>query len=491
MKITVSDLYADYRPSKCGLRVFLKQQGVKEAPPSPYEQVIERMGIEHEKRHLATFPSVIDLSSGAPEERLRRTKQEVQKKAQVIYHGLFKADAVIGGVDCEIFGEPDFLIAQGDRAFTIRDSKISRRINEQDHSEIILQMELYGWLYEQTFGMPPTRLQVHSGTGDIIDIAYDGGSAALQNLQEILNYKKMAVVPYSPVGWSKCNGCGFYNYCWPQAETKKDVALVFGVDQGLAYALREQGIETIEQLLVSFTEEKLADFSRPWGKKRRRVGTDAAIILRMARAMASGEEIVIHTPAIQNYTNYAMFDLEGLPPQLDETEKIYLWGMQVFGDKPGIYVAAMAGFGTNGDLQGWEDFLKKANDIFIDYGDIPFVHWHHYERVHLVKYIERFGDRGGIAARVKENLLDLLPISQKSIALPLPSYSLKVIEKYIGFKRTQDEYGGDWAMAKYIEAMEMEDEKQRAEVMDKILTYNKEDLEATWAVLQWLKSKKT
>ena len=89
----------------------------------------------------------------------------------------------------------------------------------------------------------------------------------------------------------------------------------------MACALRGGGIETKEQLLESFTEERLADFSRPWGKKNRCVGKDAVVILRMARAMASGREIVIQTPAIPAYSNYVMFDLEGLPPQLDETEK--------------------------------------------------------------------------------------------------------------------------------------------------------------------------
>ena len=32
-----------------------------------------------------------------------------------------------------------------------------------------------------------------------------------------------------------------------------------------------------------------------------------------------------------------------------------------------------------------------------------------------------------------------------------------------------DEYGGQWAMAKYIEASETEDAKQRGELMEKIL----------------------
>ena len=44
-------------------------------------------------------------------------------------------------------------------------------------------------------------------------------------------------------------------------------------------------------------------------------------------------------------------------------------------------------------------------------------------------------------------------------------------------------------MAKYIEATETGDEERRAEVMDEILEYNREDLEATWSVFQWLQTK--
>jgi len=489
MRLTPSDVYTYYRPSKCGLRITLRQKGIEETPPGPYEQVVERLGQEHEKAHLATFPSVIDLSSGTPEERLNRTKQEVQKQASVIYHGLLKANTAIAGTECEIVGEPDFMITEAEGSFIVRDSKISRKINEKDHPEIILQMGLYGWLYEETFGVPPNKLQVHCGTDDIIDVPYDNGAAALELLEEVLRCKRATSEPYSPVGWSKCNGCRFFGYCWPQAEEGRDVAIIAGVDQGLALALREQGIKKANELLASYDEKQLAEFQRPWGKKTRRVGKQAEAIIRMARALTSGQEILIQAPSVPESPNYVMFDLEGLPPHLDEIEKIYLWGMQIFGDRPSEYSAATAGIGTDGDREGWEDFLQKAKDIFGKYGDILFVHWHHYERVRIDMYIERFGDTDDIAARVKENLLDLLPITQKSIALPLPSYSLKVIEQYVGFERTQKEYGGSWAMAKYIEATEMADEQQRTQVIDEILRYNKEDLEATWAVLQWLKSK--
>lgn len=45
------------------------------------------------------------------------------------------------------------------------------------------------------------------------------------------------------------------------------------------------------------------------------------------------------------------------------------------------------------------------------------------------------------------------------------------------------EYGGQWAMAQYIEATEIDDEQARQKVIDEILKYNEEDLGATWAVL--------
>ena len=66
---------------------------------------------------------------------------------------------------------------------------------------------------------------------------------------------------------------------------------------------------------------------------------------------------------------------------------------------------------------------------------------------------------------------------------------MKVIEKYIGFKRSQSEFGGQWAMATFIEATETSDESKRKQLMDEILKYNEEDLAATWAVFEWLRAK--
>jgi predicted RecB family nuclease len=264
---------------------------------------------------------------------------------------------------------------------------------------------------------------------------------------------------------------------------------VMDVDQHLARALNGMGVTTAEQLLTNFDEKRLSEFKRPWGKGFQKVGKKAGKILTYAEVLCSGKERILSPADIPVRDNYVMFDLEGMPPYIDELEKIYLWGMQVYGKNPSEFVGVTAGFGTNGDREGWEAFLTAANKLFDEYGDIPFVHWHHYERVHIEQYVDRYGDPDGIAARVLSNLLDLLPITKSAIALPLPSYSLKVVEEYVGFTRTQDEYGGSWAMAQFILATETQDEAERNQRMGGILKYNEEDLAATWAVFEWLRGK--
>jgi predicted RecB family nuclease len=489
MRLVASDIYTLYRPSYCPRRVFLKAKGVEAAPPGPYEQVIERLGQEHEKACLAGLLPAVDLRSGSPQEREARTKAEIAKGTAVVYQGRLSANAVLGGVQCEIVGEPDFLIPAGQGRCVVRDAKVSRRITEEDHPEILLQVGLYGWLVRETTGNAPADLEVHAGMGEVVGLPDDGGAAALSALEEIVAHATAGEEPYSAVGWSKCGGCGFHDVCWRKAEEGRDVALVSGVDQNLAVALRQSGVNTIEDLLARFTETQLAAFRRPWGNGTQKVGKRAGSVLLMAEAMATGREIRIAPPNLPDCSNWIMFDLEGMPPQLDETDKIYLWGMQACGQQPGPYLGATAGFGPDGDREGWTRFLENARAVFAEYGDVPFVHWHHYERVHLDEYVTRFGDPEGVAGRVRRNLLDLLPVTRESVALPLSSYSLKVVEKYVGFRRTQEEYGGDWSMAKYIEATELQDEAQRDALMAQILTYNEEDLKATWAVLQWLKGK--
>ncbi len=487
MDLSAATIYSHHCPSLCELRPWLLAHGEPQAEPGAYQQVLVRLGQRHESSHLAELGDVTELSEGTFEERIDRTRELIELGEHTLYQPVFQSTIQIDGTDVRVVGIPDFLIRDG-AGYRVRDCKLSLHADEEHHPEILRQLEIYGWLFEQTIGTPPIALEVVLGDSSIVEVPYDGGDRAIRALQEIKRTTLLDAPPYSPVGWSKCQACGFRKRCWTEAENRSDVALVYGVDQGLVRALRRDGAATPEQLLDRFDETTLAAFTRPWGSRSQRVGRKAGRILEQARATASNSMTVLFPPALPVADHYVMFDLEGVPPQLDEFDKVYLWGTQVFGANSGEYQAAVAAFGPDGDRRGWLDFLEQSGAIFEAYGDIPFIHWHHYETSKIRTYIERYGDVSGLAQRVLRNCVDLLPVTRDAVVLPDPSYSLKVVERRADYRRTLDEYGGDWSIARYIEAVETDDESDREEIMQEILDYNREDLEATWAVMGWLRS---
>ena len=111
---------------------------------------------------------------------------------------------------------PDFMLPAR-RGYAIRDSKLNRRVGPaQEH--VRFQLELYGWLYEQTFGEPPVAIQVHAGTDEILHLDYEGGVDALATCEELIGFRLAGEEPDEWVGVSKCSGCGFRDRCWPRAE---------------------------------------------------------------------------------------------------------------------------------------------------------------------------------------------------------------------------------------------------------------------------------
>jgi predicted RecB family nuclease len=432
------------------------------------------------------FPSAVDVAELPREEQEQRTLELLREGERVIYQGALRARTTLAGREVEITGHPDFMLPAR-VGWAIRDSKLNFSVSEY----IEMQLHTYGWLYEQTTGTAPVALQVHAGSGEIHDVPYEPERVerALELLGRMIELRFAPESPEVHVSRPRCGGCGFREHCWPQAEERREVGLLAGVDRGTVEELHRSGAGTIPGLRKKFDADALAKVERRWGGRIKPVGEEyARRILATAEAFESGEPVLLQAPQLPEAESWVMFDLEGMPRRLDELEKIYIWGLQVFGRDPDPFRPALAGFGPGGDREGWFAFLAECEAILDEYGDVPFVHWATYERVKIDMYINRYGDPDGIAARVKANLLDLLPITREAVAVPVGSYGLKEIETLTGYERQLTDYGGSWSMAKYIEATECSDRGDRDALMGEILAYNREDLEATWAVLGWLRA---
>ncbi len=491
MRFKATDVYDYYRPSKCELRVALRYRGEPEdETETPFDLLLQKLGLRHEKSHLATLSGVVDLSGLEDQsERERRTLDAIRAGAAALYQPRFRTEVVLDGENCELVGEPDFLIRDVDGGgYFIRDSKLARNVFSDRHLAIPLQLQIYGLLYERATGRPPIGLQVHAGTGEVVPVPYDGDAAALDALRAHRRLRLGPLDAYEPVGWTKCGDCGFYDRCWGQAVAANDVSLLTTVRQDYARKLRSRGITAIRDIPKAIENPAFQDLFYE-GKRNPCLRDFVPGLRRSAEAYESNKVISVAPPDLPNSRNFAMFDLEGMPPYLDEIDKIYLWGVKVFGERPSNHLYSEARFGPDGDREGWLEFLRLASRLLDEYPDLRFVHWGTYEKSKLGMYVERYGDPDGVAARVESRLLNLHDLVTDSVALPIPSYGLKVVEKYIGFVRKLPEARGDWAMARYIEATETSDPAARDQIMGQIFAYNEEDLDATWAVLEWLRSR--
>ena len=477
MRFIASEFHRYYQLHVCGLRIYLRERGMPMAEPDAYHKLLERLGDRHEKQQLAQLGPYFDAQGD-----LVATRNAVERAEPVIYQPAFQVSQEPYG---EVFGIPDFLILDGD-AYRIRDAKLARRFSEEAHPEILRQLELYGWLYERTFGKRPVALEAYMGDQTIHSTPYEP-SRALAVLLEIQALKQLRGEPYDPIGWSKCLDCAFTEFCWTRARQSHDVALLPSVNQALARTLRTEGILTYDQLLEQKTEETLREVKKQTGKQLRKVGKAAARILLEASAWATGKMTMCSPPQIPTHPSIAVFDVEGIPPHLEHAEKTYLWGLKVFGERPTTYMRALAPARVGGDEEGWRTLLRNCQELFREYGDLPLLCWSKYEQTQVKKYIDKFGDGDGVAARILANLCDLLPSVQESAILPIPSYGLKIIEQCAGYVRKMADTGGKWSMATYIEAVETQDANRAAALIEEICRYNEEDLDALWAVYLWIK----
>ena len=478
--ITADDVFALYRPSQCRRRVFLKanRPGLA-APPSDYDQMIMRLGQEHEAAHLASLPPAQrpryrpgDLATGAD-----ATRVLVSGGADVIYQGVLLSEQT------GLAGIPDFLIRKG-RSYVIRDAKLA--LNVDRHLEIPAQLSLYARAFQDSFGVAPAGTEVVLGDGEIaeteeVDVAELTG--------EISELKNASGEPDEAVGWSKCQECAFFGHCWPEADKQHDPAVIYGVDQGMRNELVRVGVDTYDKL-VEMPVDELANLQRPWGKGLRKVGAAAVAVHNQVKCILCNQVKVLQSPEMLPSGPCVWFDIESDPHDEGLENKVYLWGClrDRCDGTPGEYWGALAGAGDDGDKRAWLGFLTYCRRLLDELGDVPFVHYSHYERTWVRKYAERWGDPDGVAAHVQSLLWDMQKKAVSGfVCLPVPSYGLKAVEKCAAFKRTQKDYGGLWSVVRFREWLEASSEEQRCSIGNEILRYNREDCEAMRHILEWIR----
>lgn len=484
-----------------------------ESQPVDSKHVQDRRLIEARSEVQTTESVLLEsaLPSHSPDltERHRQTMHAIEERQKLIIQPLLIYQTRIRDATVEIRAEADLLFL-GENGYIARNFRLGSKSNSESSLSAI-KLSMFTWVFRRLFPSSFQHMELLNSDGGVHELPHSMIKSMYHSVNQLVESKISENPKYEPVSWSKCSPCRFHSTCWDGAVGSEDVAVIPGVDQSLAIALHEQGTATIRSLTENFDSGSLMSFKRWHAGSMQKVGIKAKAILAHARALTESRHILMGDFDLELAEKYAIIDFEGLPAYLDSVEQVFLWGMQVFSNGSGPVEVATEPPGShsqsvfndsilfralpvssessgatdlNGDADSWRKFLEISNSVFEQYGEIPFLHWHHYERTKLDLYMQRYGDEQGIAARVRRNLVDLLPLTKTFVALPIYSYSLKEIEKYVGFQRSLD-VDGAWVISQMMQSIEGESQ-QEACLRRKLLAYNGEDIMATNSILQWL-----
>ncbi|MBN1367031.1 MAG: TM0106 family RecB-like putative nuclease [Dehalococcoidales bacterium] len=478
-----------FQPSYCERRVWLATNKPELAiPDTDFIELIQEKGTALEKNRVEKIGPV--ETPEYPEFQFptgfAQTCKMIELKVPIIYQGIFISK------DQQLMSIPDLLIFnKKKKRYIVQEIKLAT--NLRAHPEIELGLGLTGILAKEVLGYKPI-LEVVTGDGNLISPYITPDVEFVKQGMKLINeLKHLDKMPFEPSGWSKCNPCPFFSYCWDEDWKKHHVCTISGIEQGMSRALWEKGITTWAIMLKKGSA--IADVKFQRGSQTQRIGsTRADKFLRQARCLSKIKHEIIASLTLPNGYSpgerpIVIFDVENNMPIFEELGlpvDVYLWGLLLVTAKTTKQELIIAPKGPNGDRKGWRMFLSTMAHIFEKYGDIPIVHFSAHEKTKVCAYITDFGDVHSTGQRVLDNLWDLYRAILNTVTLPVPSYSLKEIEKFVGFKRTQEEYGGTWSIVRYNEYLEAKTNKEADKILKEIKTYNGEDLLATYEVYKWM-----
>jgi len=453
----------------CGL---FAPEDAKE-PMTDFQQHLFDIGNSHQEVvNNRMYPGGIQEVFTNEEEGFRRSLEVMAAGSQLIKNmplvswpdGLTGRPDVLERVD----GIPSVF---GDFSYRIVEVKSSRRLRDSQK----LQAGLYNRVLGLIQGYEPPEYQMVNRDFEVVSVVMaevdERLDKVLKEIREIIAGKPVDFC-YGVAGWP------WTTYVDQQAIANNDVSLITGVGSAVRLNLVDAGYKTIKSVARA-NEADLVSISRigPANAKKMVLSAQALDENRPLRREDLG--------VLRRGATEVFFDFEGAQDHdlVDGQELVnYLIGAVY--RTPGLdakYIPFFADtFGEEGE--NLAEFLEWANSL----EDPVFYHWHHYERTHLMKMVERHGLDQHISDRVLDRLEDLSPWTTKGFAFPTYGESLKSIARCLGFSWRQTDVSGVGSMdlyLKYIESGSTDDTSKQ-----KIIIYNEDDCFATMHIYDWVMS---
>lgn len=274
---------------------------------------------------------------------------------------------------------------------------------------------------------------------------------------------------------SRCDMCVWLNHCYDVAHQQNHLSLLPGVTLNRYRHLEKLGLTTVEALARKqpTTLAQASGFELKVAEK----------LVHQAQAKLSGNAIA-RTDANNNFILAAedlpgaevelYFDIEAAP----DKDLVYLHGILVVDTQTHAETfIPLVAREPESEAAAWNQFQH----VIAHYPDSPVYHFCPYEAQTVRRLAERYGSIIDID-ELLERFVDIHKRIVDSVTLPIESYALKHIARWIGFEWRDSSANGAQSICWYDNWLTSQNEQY----LNDILKYNEDDCRATYWVKRWL-----
>lgn len=469
-----------FQYQRCQRRAFLELYGdeAQRDPPSDYLSKLRQDSQMHQRAVLAeqsaSRPTYLrrDWAQGAAE-TLALMAQGADRIAEGVL--LVELDQKIRLVSC-----PDLLIKQpgqsifGNWIYVPADIRLGKR-PKMDY-QIIVAFHAYVLAAIQETWAETGWLLLRQRGACAVNLV-----EAVPRMQEILRdcirTLLQAAEPEVFIAHNRCDLCQWFSHCYGLAQNDFHLSLLPGVTPSRYVHLRALQLTTLEAL--ANTNPKRLEGLPGFGPQV------AFRLIRQAQA-------VLHNCAIPDCPEPASgwllsftelptapielyFDIEAAPEQ----NLVYLHGVLVVDRlaQTETFYPLLAQAQAEEQVI-WEQFLE----LVWRYPDAPIFHFCPYEVQTVKRLSEYYNTPSERVTPLMRRFVDLHERVTRVAILPVESYALKPIARWLGFDWRDPDANGAQSICWYAQWAETNEERH----LDAILRYNEDDCRATYRIKDWL-----
>ena len=460
--------------------------------PDESAELIARKGNEHERAYLerlrAQGLTVVDIAAdgGSIDDKVARTLQAMHQGAEVIYQATLRDGPLIGLADFlrRVDGEPSSL---GSWRYEVADTKLARSAK----AKFLVQLAFYSALLAKAQGAEPRLM--HVVLGDQTERAF--------RCADYMHYYRSLLGRFTarvqaladgaqagtyPLPVSHCDLCHWRERCETQRVADDHLCQVANISRIQWAKLQAAGIDTMARLAAL-----------PAGMPIPRLHADMLERLRSQaelqdRARRTGAREVLLLPPDPGVrrgfhrlpapdTGDMFFDMEGDP--LEDGGLEYLFGVWIRDDGPWTFLPfwAHSRAEERTAFEAFIDFVTRRRQWF---PDAHVYHYASYEETALKRLASWHATREVEVDNLLRQgaLVDLYKVVREGIRISEPSYSIKYVEHFYRPARAGDVQNAGASIVFYERWRETQD----AQLLRDIADYNRDDVESTQQLRDWL-----